>query len=241
MKSIELENLTWIEAEKAFEIYQIVLIALGARTKEHGPHLQLNNDYILAEFCKEEVLKQVPLVVLPTLQYGYYPAFIEYPGSVTLKVETFRNVVVEICQSISSYGIKKFYILNTGVSTLQPLEEARKILSEEGITLKYFNILDLSARFPPGLLCQKGGSHADEEETSIMLHIAPHTVDMSKAVKDFDLRPDRRGLTRDPHGHGHFSPTGIWGDPTLASQEKGQIIVDIMISMIIEQIKEMIE
>lgn len=241
MESIELETLTWIEAEKVLKSYQVALIALGARTKEHGPHLQLNNDYLFAESLKERVKDQIPTIVLPTLQYGYYPAFIEYPGSVTLKRETFCNMVVEICQSIASYGIRKFYILNTGVSTLLPLEQAAKILSEEGVTLKYFNILDFSKELPDNLLLQEGGSHADEEETSIMLHIAPDTVDMSKAVKDLDLRPNRKGLTRDPNGDGHFSPTGIWGDPTLATREKGKIIVDIMISTIVKQINEMIE
>ncbi|MFX0124469.1 MAG: creatininase family protein [Candidatus Hodarchaeota archaeon] len=241
MKSIELENLTWIEAEETINNYQIALIALGARTKEHGPHLQLNNDYLLAEFLKEQVKAQVPTIVLPTLQYGYYPAFIEYPGSVTLTKETFCNMVVEICQSISSYGIRKFYILNTGVSTLLPLEQAAKILSKEGVTLKYFDILGFSKELPDNLLLQEGGSHADEEETSIMLHIAPETVDMSKAVKDLDLRPNRKGLTRDPNGDSTFSPTGIWGDPTLATREKGRIIVDIMVSTIIKQINEMIE
>ncbi|UCG04568.1 MAG: creatininase family protein [Candidatus Heimdallarchaeota archaeon] len=241
MKSIELENLTWIEAEETINSYEVALIALGARTKEHGPHLQLNNDFLLAEFLKEQVKDKIPTIVLPTLQYGYYPAFTEYPGSITLKKETFCSIVVEICQSMSLYGIKKFYILNTGVSTLLPLEQAAKILGEENITLKYFNVLDISKELPDNLLVQEGGSHADEEETSIMLHIAPDTVDMSKAVKDLDLRPNRRGLTRDPKGDGHFSPTGIWGDPTVATREKGKVIVDIMISAIVKQINEMIE
>ena len=45
--SVKLENLTWFEAEKKLKNYQVVAFALGARTKEHGPHLQLNNDYIM--------------------------------------------------------------------------------------------------------------------------------------------------------------------------------------------------
>jgi len=74
----------------------------------------------------------------------------------------------------------------------------------------------------------------------MMLYIAPETVEMSKAVKDFDPRPNRRGLTRNPEGKGHFSPTGIWGDPTLASREKGEIIVEATIKEIIKQIQELI-
>ncbi len=87
---------------------------------------------------------------------------------------------------------------------------------------------------------QEGGTHADEGETSMMLYLAPETVDMSKAVKDYDSRPDRRGLTRDPDGKEHFSPTGIWGDPTLATREKGRIIVENTVSAIIKQVKKLI-
>lgn len=240
IKSVNLEDLTWIEAEKALKQFEVVMIALGARTKEHGPHLLLKNDYIMAEYLKERVVEEVSVAVLPTLQYGYYPAFLEYPGSVSLQAETFKKVIIDICRSISGYGIKKFYILNTGVSTLRPLKSAADELAPEGIFLWYLNILEVDEKVPQELLKQEGGTHADEGETSMMLYIAPETVNMSKAVKDFDPRPGRRGLTRDPEGEGHYSPTGIWGDPTLASKEKGKILVETAVKEIIKQIKELI-
>lgn len=93
---------------------------------------------------------------------------------------------------------------------------------------------------PAGPLKQDGGTHADENETSMMLYIAPEIVDMSKAVKDLDLRPGRRGLTRDPRGPGTFSPTGIYGDPTLATREKGRIIVEATVREIVRQVRELI-
>ncbi len=238
--SVELEHLTWIEAEKALAEYEVVLIALGARSKEHGPHLQLNNDYLMAEYLKDRVADQVPVAVLPTLQYGYYPAFLDYPGSVSLQADTFRDTIVDIARSMSGYGIKKLYVLNTGVSTLRPLQQAREKLVSEGITLRFLNILEADEGLPEGLLEQEGGTHADEGETSMMLYIAPQTVDMSKAVKDYDPRPDRPGLSRDSRGRGSYSPTGIWGDPTLATREKGRIIVEHTISEIVRQVKELI-
>jgi creatinine amidohydrolase len=54
-----------------------------------------------------------------------------------------------------------------------------------------------------------------------MLYIAPGTVDMSKAVKDYDPR-GVGGLTRRPGGPATYSPTGAWGDPTLATRDKGE-------------------
>jgi creatinine amidohydrolase len=240
IKSVNLEGLTWIEAEKALKQYEVVMIALGARTKEHGPHLLLKNDYIMAEYLKDRVTEEVSVAVLPTLQYGYYPAFLEYPGSVSLQAGTFKNVIIDICRSMSGYGIKKYYILNTGVSTLRPLKNAADELSQEGIVLRYLNILEVDKKVPQELLKQKGGTHADEGETSMMLYISPETVDMSKAVKDFDSRPGRKGLTRNPDGEGHYSPTGIWGDPTLANKNKGEVLVETAVKEIIRQIKELI-
>ena len=89
--SVLIENLTWVEAEKALKSYDVVLIALGARSKEHGPHLPLDTDFIMAEYLRDQVIKQVSVAVLPTIEYGYYPAFLEYPGSISIGRETFKN------------------------------------------------------------------------------------------------------------------------------------------------------
>ena len=194
----------------------------------------------MAEYLKDRVIQEVPVAVLPTLQYGYYPAFLEYPGSISLNAETFKNVVFDICMSMNGYGICKFYILNTGVSTLRPLQSAAEELQKKGVVLRYFNILEADKKIPSGYLKQEGGTHADEGETSMMLYISPESVDMDKAVKDYDARPNRKGLTRDPEGKGHYSPTGIWGDPTLATQEKGEIIVETTVKAIIKEIQDLI-
>ena len=239
--SVELENLTWIEAEKILREYAVVLVALGARTKEHGPHLPLNTDYLMAEYLKGRVMKEVPVVVLPTIQYGYYPSVLEYPGSVSIQAATFKNAVADICRSLGGHGIKKFYVLNTGISTLGPLEDAAAELKQRsGIILHYLNLLEVDKTFPGGLLKQDGGSHADEAETSMMLYIAPEKVDMSKAVKDYDARPGRKGLTRNPEGAATYSPSGIWGDPTLATRQKGEIIVEATVRAIVNQIRDLI-
>ena len=59
--AILLENLSWDEAERALTPSTVVVIALGAESKEHGRHLQLNNDYLMAEYFKKRVLAaQVP-------------------------------------------------------------------------------------------------------------------------------------------------------------------------------------
>jgi creatinine amidohydrolase len=237
--SVALENLAWPDAENALKNYPVVLLAVGARTKEHGPHLPLKTDYVMAEYLKDRVAREVPVVVLPTLEYGYYPSFLEYPGSVSVGADTFKDTVVDICRSISRHGPRRFYALNTGISTLAPLQAASEELAGSGVTMRFLNLLETDKLLPPGLLKQEGGTHADEAETSMMLYIAPELVDMSKAVKDFDARPGRKGLTRDPKGAGTYSPTGSWGDPTLATKEKGRVIVEATVAEIVRQVREL--
>ena len=238
-KAVRLENLTWPEAEKALKSCDVVLFAVGARSKEHGPHLPLKTDYIMAEFLTGRVGREVPAAILPTLEYGYYPSFLEYPGSVSIGAETFKNTIVDICRSMGGYGVRRFYVLNTGISTLAPLKAASEELEKEGLLMRYLNLLETDKLLPPGLLQQEGGTHADEGETSMMLYIAPELVDMSKAAKDYDPRPDRKGLTRDPKGTGTYSPTGVWGDPTLATKDKGRVIVETTVAEIVRQVREL--
>ena len=238
--SVDLENLTWVEAEKVLKTHEVVLVALGARTKEHGPHLLLKNDYLLAEYYKSGWRAKSRSSFCRLWNTATIPAFLEYPGSVSIGAETFKAMVMDICRSMSRYGPQKFYVLNTGISTVGPLKAAAEELNMAGLILRYLNLSDVDKKLPAGLLSEEGGTHADEAETSEMLYIAPETVDMSKAVKDYDPRPNRKGLTRDPKGPGVYSPTGIWGDPTLATKEKGRIIVETTVKEIVAQVNELI-
>ncbi len=145
-RGILLEDLTWPEAEKALRPETVVVIPIGAESKEHGPHLKLKNDWLMAEYFKARVLERTDVVVAPTVNYHFYPAFVEYPGSTTLRLETARDLMVDICRSLARYGPKKFYALNTGVSTMRALTPAVEILAKEGITLRFTNILTIWGR-----------------------------------------------------------------------------------------------
>lgn len=235
-KGVLLEQLSWDQAENVLTPDRVVVIALGAEAKEHGRHLQLNNDWLMAEYFKRRIVAAADVVVAPTINYSFYPAFVEYPGSTNVGRETARDMVVDIVRSLAKYGPKRFYILNTGISTIVPLREAQAILATSGIEMRYtdlnrFDSLEKQVR-------QSGGTHADEIETSMMLYIAPESVDMKKASRD--LHEDKPGpLTRNPNGPGLYSPTGAWGDPTLATREKGKVMVEGMVAGILKEIEQL--
>jgi creatinine amidohydrolase len=235
-KGILLEDLTWREAEQALRSDTVVVIPIGAGSKEHGPHLKLKNDWLLAEYFKGAIMKSAAVVIAPTVNYHYYPAFIEYPGSTTLRLETARDLLVDICRSLARYGPRKFYALNTGVSTIRPLKLTTEILANEGIDFRYTDILKLAEPVETIVKQEKGGTHAGEIETSMMLFIAPASVDMSEAVEDY--HPSAQGgLTRNPKGEGSYSASGIYGDATLATRQKGEIVVRAILDGILKEIE----
>lgn len=234
-RGVLLEQLTWQQAEKVLTPDTIVVIPLGAQAKEHGPHLPLANDWNMAEYLKQRVLQDANVVIAPTVNYSFYPAFVEYPGSTSLRMETARDMIVDICRGLSRFGLRRFYVLNTGVSTLRALQPAAELLAADGILLHYTNLLQATSAVEKEVARQEGGTHADEIETSIMLYIAPKTVDMSKAVKDY--HPGKGPLTRTPKEGGVYSASGVFGDATLATSAKGQRLVEALVGALLTDIE----
>jgi acetamidase/formamidase/creatinine amidohydrolase/Fe(II)-dependent formamide hydrolase-like protein len=231
-----LGEMPWTEAERLLTRDRVVVLPLGAGAKEHGPHLTLGNDLILAEYEAARVVAARPVALLPTLSYGHYPHFVEYPGTVSLSADTQKNVVAEICRSIARYGPRRFYVLNTGVSTLPALRDAAEDLAKEGILLRFTNPLQAGKAGEDKVRQQKWGTHADEIETSMILYMRPPAVRMERAVADGErVRPGP--LTRDQRRTDlTYSPSGVFGDPTLATWQKGETITEATVADILEEI-----
>ena len=88
---VKLETLNWVEAERWFTTNPVIVMPLGAAAKEHGPHLPLNNDAIIADWLAEQLRQRRPVVIAPLINASFYPAFVEYPGSISLRLETARG------------------------------------------------------------------------------------------------------------------------------------------------------
>jgi len=234
---VRLQDLTWIEAQAVLDAHTVIVIPLGASAKEHGPHLRLDNDWTLAQYLAGRVLAASRVVMAPTVGYHYYPAFVEYPGSVTLRLETARDLIVDICVSLAAFGPRRFYVLNTGVSTIRPLAAAADALTQQGLLLRYTDLRQLAAEAVRSCSEQAGGTHADEIETSVMLYIAPERVAMDKAVCDY--HPGSGPLTREPHSRGTNSRSGVFGDATLARWGKGRSVAEAMVAGILSDIERL--
>ena len=236
-KGIRLETQTWVEAQEVLKPDAVIVIPIGAALKEHGPHLKLRNDLTLAEHFTDRILASSRVVVTPPLTYHFYPAFLDYPGSTSLSLDTAREMTEQIVRSIARHGPRRFYALNTGISTLRPLQAAANTMAAEGILLRFTNFGAAIDEVSSKVRQQEGGSHADEIETSMLLHIAPSSVDMRLAARDLGPASTPMRLTRRQGTPGTYSPTGIWGDATLATASKGKIVVDGVVEKMLQDIE----
>lgn len=230
-KGTLVETLSWKELEPLLQKKPLVVLPLGAASKQHGYHLQLRNDWLLAEYLKEQVLLSDEALVFPTINYSYYPAFAEYPGSVSLSLQTAASMIEEICRSIAVFGPRCFYILNTGISTFKPIALAAESLSKDSIKLSWTDLKEALEPEASRICSQEGGSHADEIETSMMLYIAPDSVRMELASSAFN--PQGKGPLSRLAAASSYSESGVWGDARLADRIKGQKLVKCLLERIL--------
>jgi creatinine amidohydrolase len=222
--------LTWAQLEQRLAAGATAVLPVGAACKAHGPHLPMDTDYRQAEWLAGALVARKPVLVWPTLSYGHYPAFVTYPGSTSLTVETFRDLAAQVLGDILRAGANRVVVLNTGLSTIAPLEEAARVLSRPGaVCLAHVYRGPRYQKVVAWLEEQAHGSHADEIETSIMLVVAPEAVDMGKAVawgsRAFVPGPFNRTDPQAPN----YSPTGVYGDATLARRDKGEQLLAAML------------
>ena len=232
---VALADLSWTEAQAVLTESSVVVIPLGVAAVEQGPHLKLNNDERLARYLSSRVQAATSVVVAPALAYNFYPSFADYPGSTTLSEATARDMTVDIVRSLSRSGPRRFYVLNTGASPLVPLWKAAQVLADEGILLGY---TDPQARVRGAVSLGQTTlrvAHADEVATSMMLFVDPAAVDMGKAVREYGAGTGP--LTRKKDTPGVYSESGVLGDPTLATRDKGQALVNALLSGVLEDIE----
>jgi creatinine amidohydrolase len=231
-----IEYMTWDEVARHVANGAAAILPIGAGAKQHGFHLPLNTDRIQAEFLAGRLAERIDAVIWPTLIYGYYPAFVAYAGSSSLQASTFEAVVHELAAQILDGGCRNLFVLNTGISTLAPVERALARLDADKVMHLRIHEGPRYRQAASHLAEQSHGSHADELETSLMLALAPHLVDMARAEPSPAIGHEAPGpLTPSDANSPNYSRSGSYGDPRLATSAKGEILLAAMLDDIREQ------
>ena len=231
-----IERMCWDEVARRIQDGAAAILPIGSAAKQHGFHLPLNTDRIQAEWLAGRLAAEFDALIWPTLSYGHYPAFVEYPGSSSLSASTFEMLVHEIAAGILGNGCQKLIVINTGISTLAPVDRALARLASERATHLWIHGGPRYPRVARQLAEQGHGSHADELETSLMLVLAPHLVDMTRAEASPTLKQETPGaLTPSDPNSPNYSRSGSFGDPTRATSAKGEALLAAMLDDLHDQ------
>ena len=232
-----IERMTWDEVARRIHDGAPAILPIGAAAKQHGFHLPLNTDRLQAEWLAARTAATIDALVWPTLTYGHYPAFVEYAGSACLSAATFEKLVQEIATAILDGGSRMLLVLNTGISTLAPVDRALARLDANKVKHLWAYGGPRYPRVAKELAQQDHGSHADEIETSLMLALAPDLVDMARAEASPSIAQKMPGpLTPTDKTSPNYSPSGSYGDPTLATSAKGEKLLAAMLDDLNEQV-----
>lgn len=213
---------------------ELAIIPVGS-IEQHGPHLPIMTDWIIATELGKRIAEKMGAFLLPALPVSTCREHMGKKGSVWMEPTTFYQMMYDIILSLKTQGFKRVGILTThgGIFITTPL------------------IRDLNARLQPDLqvaivsadsdvfkeenIIETQGLHADEKETSMILAIAPETVHMDRAV---DFVPDAPRPYLNYGSIFRASPSGVWGCPTKATAEKGERFLEKCANMAVEELNK---
>jgi len=242
---------TWPEMKEIVKQQPVVVLPVGS-VEDHGPHLPLDVDNFLIGAICEEAAKRLDgkMLLLPPIPYGFEEHHMDFPGTIDIAMEHLLHFVADVTRSVARHGFERILLADGHGSNMPILDLAarRTVLDTPALCAVFIwpslasdTIERLRESETPG-----GMAHACELETSVYLYLDPTRVQMDKARKEIGLPPSRfiwmdlmRGspvITMDQWSR--FSKSGVVGDPTLATREKGQKIFDAVVDALVDLVKD---
>ena len=220
----------------------VAVLPLGA-TEQHGPHLPLSVDTVLVNGVVNAALthlsEQDPVWVLPTQSLGLSTEHTAFAGTLTLSPQTVIQLWCDIGASVARAGVKKLLLFNAHGGNVGLMDVvARELRGQHGLLVyssSWYNLpLDAAAMQSFSADEQRFGVHAGDMETSMMLALAPETVNMALA-QNFDSTSRTRAAQCPVLGNGKsaklgwhmqdYNPQGAAGNAAAATAAKGQALV----------------
>ena len=234
------DELSMPEAEKAAKDGKVVIIPCGS-IEEHGDHLPLSTDSLQAEYVALGVAKKTGCLVAPPLRYGLCNSTRNFPGTITITFDRLRGIMKDILEDFVRNGFKRLLVItgHAGGSHMTAIKLAAKTVVVNHMNEKnrprimvcsdYDFAFDLR-----GKDFDDRDSHAGTIETSRVMAICPDLM-KGKGAANYPNFP-RFEVTPDPE---QYFPSGVMGDPTIASAEKGKKINDYVIEQIAKLVEEL--
>lgn len=230
----------------------IAILPVGA-VEQHGPHLPVCVDAAINAGVLSRAMDLLPdevrVLRMPPVPYGKSVEHDDFAGTVSLSAATLQAVWTDIGESVNRAGVKKLILFNSHGGQPQIMDvvarDLRKRLGMLVVTCNWF-----SFGLPDGLFEEneiKHGIHGGDVETSVMLHLHPELVDMSRAENFVSAgeRMEREFRHLTPEGGVGFgwlaqdlNPSGAIGNATMATAEKGELCVEHAAERLVALIEE---
>ena len=232
--------LTWTEIEQMPSKKDVVIIQPIGAIEQHGPHLPIAVDSAISlgvlGKALEKLESNIPAYALPCLYYGKSNEHWGFPGTITLNATTLLAVITEMAISIYRSGFRKLVLMNSHGGQPQIMEIAARDIHQQYQDFAVFPLFTWRVPHIVGDLLTSQeleyGIHAGDAETSIMLSLLPDQVHMDRAVKEYpqglpkDSLLDMEGKLPFAWLTQELSTSGVMGDATVATKEKGDRILE---------------
>lgn len=252
-------EMTWPECKAAADAGRVAVVPV-ATYEDHGYHLPIDVDVVLATEICERGVATIPAeaVLIPAVTHGYSPHHMDFPGTLTIRWDTFVNYVKDVCLSLAHHGFVRILLVNGHGSNTPLVEMASRltVVETEGRVLcAAVNHWGLHQARTAGKQIREsdfgGTSHACEFETSLYLALKPELVQMDKAVDERSPLPKsfQTDLLAGKRADGAvaslmpfwstMSVSGTRGDATKATREKGEKFLAAAIEGLVELVREL--
>jgi creatinine amidohydrolase len=250
VEHVRLEYMSWMDCRESLHETDLVIVPIGS-VEQHGPHLPLGTDWLNIEYAAVEAAKRCTVVVAPTIKTGISDNHMDFPGTITLRPETLVALIEDYCTSLSVHGFRRFVLLNGHGGNNSAINVAVIKLRRQLAGHIFGHVIaGLLKKRADGCLEDKLKYHADEGETSRMLVTAPELVRMDRASEEiprsasglFAFGPDDSAVHNSFFGLPRTkacTSSGIFGNPLLATPEKGKKVHEAIVQGLCEVIQAM--
>ena len=245
MDKIFIAGMTWEEFRDTVNSETVIVVPVGS-TELEGTHLPLGVDTIMADGVAAKLAGEPGVLIGPTLPIGYSKWFNPFPGTISLEHDTLTRVFLEYCTCLINHGVKRIVFLNSHRGNNSCIEAAaRTLILEKKVRIGMLSIWKLANDLTAGSGLIKEGkfTHAGEIMTSVIMALKPEAVVTSKIMPDSVKSPEGSAFdVKNSLGETSFqgsiqtvyqdirdvTDTGIMGDPTAASAEKGETVLKLI-------------
>jgi creatinine amidohydrolase len=218
---------TWPDLDEYFDAESLALVPLGS-TEQHGPHLPLGTDHLIAEGFAREVAERTGYLCTPTINVGVSPHHRQFTGTTWVDAPEFRDYVESFTRNLAYQGIDRVIFVNAHGGNVDPLREVGRRLRDEEVLYAIEWMWDESIPDLVDELFEQNGPHGGPKETAMIQHLAPELVqeDRLEAARDGGI-PDVEAAETHRFGSRTFydaadnTENGVLGDQTDATAEKG--------------------